>query len=142
MSEHNQSRNSRQNPPPEIRASSEATASKSSGRRHGKIRRFLGKVKNATKKISVQDASSSAEQGANPQSALQTAKEAVKLMEPLSGHVTSGASTAQNASADLDDAYDFQDTYLQPLRIFNSVIGTLADVRAIPFSWSRTNPVP
>ncbi|KAG2029228.1 hypothetical protein BDR03DRAFT_365197 [Suillus americanus] len=54
MSEHSQSRNSRQNlnPPAENRASSEATTSESSGRRPGKIRRFLGKVKNATKKIS------------------------------------------------------------------------------------------
>jgi hypothetical protein len=77
MSEHNQSRNSKQNPPspPENLASSEATTGESSvcadddhfsfhsdinsdisfikGRRRGKIRRFLGKVKNATKKISV-----------------------------------------------------------------------------------------
>jgi hypothetical protein len=49
-------------------------------------------------------------------------------MKPLSGHVISGASTAQNAPADLDAVYNFQDTYLQPLRIFDSVIGTLAEV--------------
>ncbi|KAG1845902.1 hypothetical protein DFJ58DRAFT_504138 [Suillus subalutaceus] len=115
MSEHNQSRNSNQNPPPETRTSSEATGGESSGtkgRRRGKIRRFLGKVKNATQKIShspkdsrgrdpvlpnvdregasstanieVRDAPSGVEQGADPQSALQDAKEAVKLMKPLS----------------------------------------------------------
>jgi len=67
-------------------------------------------------------------QGADPESALQNAKEAVTLMKPLSGHVISGASTAQNASTDLDAAYNFQDTYLQPLRIFDSVIETLAEV--------------
>jgi len=49
-------------------------------------------------------------------------------MKPLSGHVKSGASTAKNAPADLDAAYNFQDTYLQPLRIFDSVIETLAEV--------------
>ncbi|KAG2092300.1 uncharacterized protein F5147DRAFT_779695 [Suillus discolor] len=49
-------------------------------------------------------------------------------MKPLSGHVTSGASTVQNASAGLEAAYDFQDTYLQLLRIFNNVIGMLAEV--------------
>ncbi|KAG1840807.1 hypothetical protein DFJ58DRAFT_916610 [Suillus subalutaceus] len=148
-----QSRNSWQNPP-ENRASSEATTGKSSCRRRGKIRRFLGKVKNATKKICVdpefpgvgviflrpqvgnpvlpnfncegassipdinlKDAPPGAEQGADPKSALQNAKEAVKLMKPLSEHLTSGASTVQNASADLEAAYNFQDTYLQPLRI-------------------------
>jgi hypothetical protein len=86
----------------------------------------------------IQDAPSGAEQRDDPQSALQTAKEAVKLMKPLSGHVTSGASTVENTSADLEAAYNFQDTYLQPLRIFDSVIGTLADVRAIPFDWDCT----
>jgi len=59
-------------------------------------------------------------------------------MKPLSGHATSGASTVQNASADLEAAYNFQDTYLQLLRIFDSVIETLADVRAIPFDWDCT----
>ncbi|KAG1836871.1 hypothetical protein DFJ58DRAFT_917517, partial [Suillus subalutaceus] len=147
--------NSRQDPPPENHASSEPSAGGSSGRRRGKIRRFLGKVKNATKKIShskdsrgrdpvflnvdcegaspisdikVQDTPSGAEQGADPQLALQNAKEVVKDMNLLSGAVGSGASAAQNASADLEDAYNFQDTYLQPLRIFDSVIGKLADV--------------
>ncbi|KIK39900.1 hypothetical protein CY34DRAFT_807748 [Suillus luteus UH-Slu-Lm8-n1] len=155
MSEHNQSRNLRQDSPPKNRAFSEATAGGSSGRRRGKIHQFLGMVKNATKNIShsnvsrscdpvlqnidfegassisnikVQHTLSGVEQDVDPQSALQNAKEAVQLMKPPSGHMTSGASTAQNASADLETAFNFQDTYLQPLRIFDSVIGTLADV--------------
>ncbi|KAG2355056.1 hypothetical protein BDR07DRAFT_1427460 [Suillus spraguei] len=49
-------------------------------------------------------------------------------MKPLSGHVASAASNTQNASADLDAAYNFQDTYLQLLRIFDRVIETLSGV--------------
>jgi hypothetical protein len=88
----------------------------------------------------IQHALSGVEQDVDPQSALQNAKEAVQLMKPLSGHTTSVASTAQDASADLETTFNFQDTYLQPLRIFDSVIGTLADVRNVPLDWSRTNP--
>ncbi|KIK42620.1 hypothetical protein CY34DRAFT_12278 [Suillus luteus UH-Slu-Lm8-n1] len=119
-----------------------------------KVRRFLTKVKDGiTTKISrsssrsrdpvlpnadpedaslvpnieVQDASG-VEQGADPQSLLRDAKEAVKGMNLLSGPSGSGLSAAQNAPANLEDAYNFQDTYLQPLRIFDNVIGKLADV--------------
>ncbi|KAG2361639.1 hypothetical protein BDR07DRAFT_1377115 [Suillus spraguei] len=152
MSEYNQPRDSRQNPP-ETQASSEATTGESSGRRGGKIGRILSFLEHNTcnhtealegfpvrdpiflnvdhkgvSSIKVQDAATGAEQGADPQSALQTTKEAAKRMKLLSGHVASGASAAQNASADLEAAYDFQDTYLQPLRIFDTVIGKLADV--------------
>ncbi|KAG2054991.1 hypothetical protein BDR06DRAFT_971091 [Suillus hirtellus] len=67
-------------------------------------------------------------QGTDPQSALREANEAAKGMNTLSGRVTSGFSAAQNAPADLADACKFGDTYLQPLRIFDSVIGKLADV--------------
>jgi hypothetical protein len=51
-------------------------------------------------------------------------------MNLLSGPLGSGSSVPQNAPADLEDAYSFQDTYLQPLRMFDSVIDKLADVRA------------
>jgi hypothetical protein len=61
--------------------------------------------------------------------ALRDAKEAVKGMNLLSGPVGSGVSAAQNAPTDLEDAYHFQSTYLQPLRMFDNVIGKLADVR-------------
>lgn len=76
--------------------------------------------------IEVQDAPSGAEQ--DPQLPLQTAKEAIKDMNLLSGLVTSAASTAQDAPADLEAAYNVQDTYLRPLKIFDSVIGELADI--------------
>jgi hypothetical protein len=79
--------------------------------------------------VQVQDASG-VEQGADPQSVLRDAKKAVKGMNLLSGPLGSGLSTAQNAPADLENAYNFQDTYLQPLRMFDNVIGKLADVRA------------
>jgi hypothetical protein len=82
------------------------------------------------------------EQGTDPQSALQDAKEAVQFMKPLSVHVTSGVSTAKYVPADLEAASNFQDTYLQPLRIFDSVIRTLAEVWIIPLDQNRTNPVP
>ncbi|KAG2108716.1 uncharacterized protein F5147DRAFT_576621 [Suillus discolor] len=76
----------------------------------------------------VQNTPSGVKQGGDPQSALRDAKKAVKGMNLPSGPVESGASAAQNASGDLEDAYIFQDTYLQPLRIFDDIIGQLADV--------------
>ncbi|KAG2054386.1 hypothetical protein BDR06DRAFT_996647 [Suillus hirtellus] len=76
----------------------------------------------------VQDAPSGVKQDADPRSALRDAKEAVKRMNLLSGPVKSGASAAQNASGDLEDAYSFQDTYLQFLRIFDNSIGKLAEI--------------
>jgi hypothetical protein len=81
-------------------------------------------------------------EGADLESTLQNAKEGVKLMKPLSGHVRSGASTAKNAPADLDAAYNFQDTYLQPLKIFDSVIGALAEVWTMSLDRNRTDHVP
>ncbi|KAG2351680.1 hypothetical protein BDR07DRAFT_1038520 [Suillus spraguei] len=87
----------------------------------GKIRRLLGKVKNATSKIfplkgltrpqpcycegaslilniKVQDAPSGAEQGADLESALQTMKRAAKPIKPLSEHVASTAHMHQRTS--------------------------------------------
>ncbi|KAG2136356.1 uncharacterized protein EDB93DRAFT_1231725, partial [Suillus bovinus] len=68
------------------------------------------------------------EPAVDPKSALQHAKEAVKGMKSLSKPVRSVVSTTQNAPAGLEDAYNFQDTYLKPLKIFDSVIEKLADV--------------
>ncbi|KAG2335746.1 hypothetical protein BDR05DRAFT_1006495 [Suillus weaverae] len=76
----------------------------------------------------VQDTPLSVEQCADPKWALRDAEQAVKGMNLLSGLVGSGAPAAQNAPADLEAAYNFQDTYLKPLRIFDDVIGKLADV--------------
>ncbi|KAG2098742.1 uncharacterized protein F5147DRAFT_656018 [Suillus discolor] len=69
----------------------------------------------------VQNTPSDVKQGGDPQSALRDAQGVVGRMTLLSGPVESGASAAQNASGDLD-------TYLQPLRIFDNVIGNIADV--------------
>jgi len=89
-----------------------------------------------------QDAPSGPEQGADPQSALHNAKQAVKGMNLLSKPVESGVSAAQNTPAALEDVYNVQDTYLQPLRIFDKVIGELADVWPHSSSvWNRTNAV-
>jgi hypothetical protein len=49
-------------------------------------------------------------------------------MNLLSGPVVSVVSKAKNAPAVLEDVYNVQDTYLQPLKIFDNVIGKLADV--------------
>ncbi|KIK35831.1 hypothetical protein CY34DRAFT_16788 [Suillus luteus UH-Slu-Lm8-n1] len=139
----------------QLRDSSPVTSTRGrSVQPRNKVRRFLTKVKDGlTTKISrsssrsrhpilpnadpedaslvpnieVQDASG-VEQGADPQSVLRDAKKAVKGMNLLSGPLGSGLSAAQNAPADLEDAYNFQDTYLQPLRIFDNVISKLADV--------------
>ncbi|KAG2339374.1 hypothetical protein BDR05DRAFT_1003471 [Suillus weaverae] len=66
--------------------------------------------------------------GPDPQSALQTVKEAAKGMNVLSRPVTSGVSATQNAPADLEDAYNFEDAYIRPLKIFDSVIEKPADI--------------
>ncbi|KAG2087913.1 uncharacterized protein F5147DRAFT_658845 [Suillus discolor] len=82
----------------------------------------------STPNIKHENASSDVKQGGDPQSALRDAKKTVKGMNLVSGPVESGASATQNAPGDLEDAYSFQDAYLQPLRIFDNIIGKLADV--------------
>jgi hypothetical protein len=64
----------------------------------------------------------------NTQSALQDTEEAVTHMHPLSKHATTGVSLVQDAQEDLDAADSFQDIYLKPLKIFDAVIGDIADV--------------
>ncbi|KAG2142769.1 uncharacterized protein EDB93DRAFT_1105438 [Suillus bovinus] len=120
-------------PLPDIETSNETNAAaERPGRPRGKICRFLGKVtEGVIKKISathVQDAPPRAETGSDHQSALREANEAARSMNLLSGPVTSAVSTAQNAPTDLEDACNLGDTYLRPLKIFDSVIRELADV--------------
>ncbi|KAG2344492.1 hypothetical protein BDR05DRAFT_189862, partial [Suillus weaverae] len=79
----------------------------------------------STPNIEVQAAPSGVEEEANTQSALQDAQEAAKRIHPLSGPAITVASYAQDAPADLDAAYTFQDKCLKPLRIFDSVIGEI-----------------
>jgi len=61
-------------------------------------------------------------------------------MYSLSRPVITVTSTGQGAQEDFDTADTFQDTYLQPLRIFDTVIGKIADVWAL-FSF-RTELIP
>jgi hypothetical protein len=82
----------------------------------------------------VQDTSSGAKQGADPQSvdtALQDARDGADQMNALLGLARSVASAGQNAPATLDDMDNIEATsctYLQPLRIFDTVIGKVAEV--------------
>jgi hypothetical protein len=82
--------------------------------------------------VQVQDTSSGVEQCADPQTLLREAKDTVEGMNLLSAPAKSGVSATQNAPADLEAAYGVEDTYLQPLRVFDSVIGSLADVWVNP----------
>ncbi|KAG1858945.1 hypothetical protein DFJ58DRAFT_913189, partial [Suillus subalutaceus] len=59
---------------------------------------------------------------------LRGARERMKNMRLLGGHATSVASAAKDGPKDLDAADNFQTTYLQPLRIFDTVIRDLANV--------------
>ncbi|KAG2341525.1 hypothetical protein BDR05DRAFT_990896 [Suillus weaverae] len=85
----------------------------------------------STSNIEVQADPSGVEEEANTQSALQDAQEAAKRIHPLAGPAITVASYAQDAPADLNAAYTFQDKCLKPLRIFDSVIGDLANVWAL-----------
>jgi hypothetical protein len=89
----------------------------------------------------VQDTSSGVEQCTNPQTALREAKDAAEGMNLLSTPLRSGASSAQDAQANLEAAYGAEDTYLQPLRVFDSAIGALADVWANSLCRNRINIV-
>ncbi|KAG2365666.1 hypothetical protein BDR07DRAFT_1549246 [Suillus spraguei] len=72
---------------------------------------------------------------------LHDASEGMQSMKPLGTHATSVASAAKDAPEDLDTADNFQTTYLQPLRIFDTVIENLANVWGILFSSKRANQV-
>ncbi|KAG2362424.1 hypothetical protein BDR07DRAFT_1376502 [Suillus spraguei] len=133
----------------ETHIASEATARGSSPRPRGRVGRFLGKVKenvkrrisprspttnvshehaSSTPNLEVQAAPSGAEVEADIQSALQDTQEAAKRINPLSEPAITVDSVVQGAQDDLDAVDSFQDTYLEPLKIFDSIIGKLADV--------------
>ncbi|KAG1873644.1 hypothetical protein DFJ58DRAFT_366515 [Suillus subalutaceus] len=78
-----------------------------------------------------QAASSGVEEAPDPQSVhagLRGAREGAENMRQLGKHITSVASAAKDGPAGLADVDNFQTTYLQPLRIFNTVIKNLANV--------------
>ncbi|KAG2141151.1 uncharacterized protein EDB93DRAFT_639803 [Suillus bovinus] len=137
--------------------SSEAAARGNSHRPRSKIGRFLKKLKEDAKKsrtrlkdsrstgpppenvvhderassnpnIEVQAGPSTVKPEPDIQSALRDAQDATKHMHSLPGPAITVASAGQNAQADLDTAGKFEDTYLKPLKIFDTVIGEIANV--------------
>ncbi|KAG2141188.1 uncharacterized protein EDB93DRAFT_1105789 [Suillus bovinus] len=137
--------------------SSEAAARGNSHRPRSKIGRFLKKLKEDAKKsrryfkvcrshgptsenvvhderassnpnIEVQAGPSSVKPEPDIQSALRDAQDATKHMHSLSGPAITVASAGQDAQKDLDTAGRFEDTYLKPLKIFDAVIGEIANV--------------
>ncbi|KAH7905203.1 hypothetical protein BJ138DRAFT_1165211, partial [Hygrophoropsis aurantiaca] len=60
--------------------------------------------------------------------ALEDANETAAHMNRLGSSTKSGAQATQNAPTALDDADNLQSTYLQPLKIFDSVISKIGDV--------------
>jgi hypothetical protein len=76
----------------------------------------------------VHAAPSDAEVEADLQSVIRDTQQAAKRIHPLSGPAITVASAGQDAQAEFNAVDDFQDTYLKPLRIFDTVIGEIADV--------------
>ncbi|KAG2088302.1 hypothetical protein BD769DRAFT_1671077 [Suillus cothurnatus] len=74
---------------------------------------------------STSAAPSGAEMEADTQPALQGTEEVVEHMHSLSGLVTTMVSHLGDTQEDLDK---FQDTYLKPLKIFDTVIGEINNV--------------
>ncbi|KAG2158604.1 uncharacterized protein EDB93DRAFT_1334537, partial [Suillus bovinus] len=135
--------------------SSQAAAPGSSHRPRSKIGRFLKKLKEDTKKFrtrskgsrsqvspappsderpstpttDVQAAPSDAEVEADStKSALRNARKKEKGIHPLPKPAETAVSVAGDAESDLDDVDSFDDTYLEPLKIFDSIIDKIADL--------------
>jgi hypothetical protein len=66
---------------------------------------------------------------------LQGAYDGTQGMGLLGRHAISIANTANNAPAGLAAADDFQTSCLQPLKIFDTAIEKIANVRAALLSW-------
>ncbi|KAG2055505.1 hypothetical protein BDR06DRAFT_995916 [Suillus hirtellus] len=134
MNDDNQLGDSRSVPPPDIETRNETNAAERPGRPRGKICRFLGKITNdviakiSVQPATVQDASTGVKQGTDPQSLNAALRDAYGGANALLGPVRSVVSAGRNAPAALDDMDNMEATYLQPLRIFNTVIGEVAEV--------------
>ncbi|KAG1817021.1 hypothetical protein EV424DRAFT_1513365 [Suillus variegatus] len=133
-------------PHPDIETPNETNTAERRGRPRGKICRLLGRVKNGVvKKISrskfndsrsrnpvqAQDTSTVVQQDADPQSvnkALQDAGHGADQMNQIWGHARPVLSAGTKGPAALDNIDSIGTTYLQPLRIFDTVIGTIAEV--------------
>jgi hypothetical protein len=76
----------------------------------------------------VQAAPSGVEVEDDTQLAVQGAQQAATRLHLLSGPAITVTSVGKDGQADLDAADGFKDTYLTPLRIFDTVIGEIANV--------------
>lgn len=59
----------------------------------------------------------------------------------LGKHATSIVSATDHAPAVLAGADDFRTTYLQSLKIIDSILEKIADVRTIVIDWKPTNQI-
>ncbi|KAG2107521.1 uncharacterized protein F5147DRAFT_761311 [Suillus discolor] len=141
----------------ETHTTSQATAPGSSHRPRGRIGRFLKKLKEDAKKLKRRSKDSRSHSPAPPNarreerasstpnieaqaapsdtgveadvpSALRDAQGATEHMHSLSRRSKAVASAGKDAQEDLDTAGKFEDAYLKPLRIFDAVIGEIADL--------------
>ncbi|KAG2096493.1 uncharacterized protein F5147DRAFT_656571 [Suillus discolor] len=93
--------------------------------------------KNLRTRDPVQDTSAVVQQGADSQSvnkALQDAGHGADQMNQIWGHARPVLSAGENGPAALDDVDSIETTYLQPLRTFDTVIGTIAGVCSLSSS--------
>jgi hypothetical protein len=81
--------------------------------------------------VGSQDSPSRAEVRAELQAVgveVQAARKAADNISPLGGRVEKVMSTANDGPTNLDSVDNFSDTYLKPLKIFNSMIDMIANV--------------
>ncbi|KAG2362777.1 hypothetical protein BDR07DRAFT_1376235 [Suillus spraguei] len=133
-------------------ATTEPTVPGSSHRPRGKVRRFLEKVKDSANKLKGSDSLDRRPVPPNPNinhesapnltaqtapsavgveavpSVLQDVQEVANHMHSLSEPATGIVSDVQGAQQGLDSLDNFQDTYLKPLKIFDTVIAEIANV--------------
>lgn len=81
--------------------------------------------------VRVQDTPSHVEgvdETQSPYMALQVAHEGIRNIKTPGRHVATAMLAAKDGPADLDNVGNFGDTYLTPLRIFDSIIEQIANV--------------
>ena len=92
--------------------------------------------------VQVQATASGREEVLDPQLVgLRDARKREDGAKQLGGHANTVASAVVDGPRDLDAADNFQATYLQPLKIFDTVIENLANVWATLLCRKRANQV-
>ncbi|KAG2141430.1 uncharacterized protein EDB93DRAFT_1252575 [Suillus bovinus] len=120
-----------------IQGSSQVTDPGGSHRPRSKIGQFLKKLKEDTKKLRTRSKDSRSQVSSAPSSIsvlflnviaarVQAAPSNVEIEADTESALR--ASVVEGGPEDLDAADEFQDTYLKPLRIFDDVIGKIADL--------------